>query len=148
MNGYVDLETCIDLCLYIFPLFIFVFAKKSSPNVNLQMKRDIELQKPVAHSSIWLGKRVSDLISKVKFLSKRPKACSSKKNVVYTSHNERWLPQKIKCYGRKWSQMKSSKLCYQVMWEVIYSYFYNWDWSHDLVLIVYALVELIIEASH
>ena len=61
MNGYVDLETCIDLCLYIFPLFIFfVFAKKSSPNVNLQIKRDIELQKPVAHTSIRLGKRESD----------------------------------------------------------------------------------------
>ena len=60
MNGYVDLETCIDLCLYIFPLFIFVFAKKSSQNVNLQMKRDIEQQKPVAHTSIRLGKRESD----------------------------------------------------------------------------------------
>ena len=61
MHGYDDLETCIDLCLYIFPLFIFVFAKKSSPNVNLQIKRDIELQKPVTHTSIQLGKRVSDL---------------------------------------------------------------------------------------
>ena len=60
MNGYVDHETCIDLCLYIFPLFIFVFAKKSSLNVNLQMKIDIELQKPVTHTSIWLGKRESD----------------------------------------------------------------------------------------
>ena len=59
MNGYIDLEICIDLCLYIFPLFIF-FAKKSSPNVNLQMKKDIELQKPVAHTSIQLGKRESD----------------------------------------------------------------------------------------
>ena len=34
------------------------------------------------------------------------------------------------------------------MWEVIYAYFYNWDGSYDLVLIVYALVELIIEVSH
>ena len=152
MNGCVDLETCIDLCLYLFPLFIFfVFAKKSSPNVNLQMKRDIELQKPVTHSSIWLGKRVSDLMLKVKFLSKRPKACSSKRNDVYPSHNERWMPQKIKkirYYDWKWSQMKSSKLCYKGVWEVIYTYFYNWDWSHDLVLIVYARVELIIEASY
>ena len=31
---------------------------------------------------------------------------------------------------------------------IIYAYFYNWDGSHDLVLIVYALVELIIEPSH
>ena len=34
------------------------------------MKRDIELQKPVAHSSIWLGKRVSDLILKWMFIQK------------------------------------------------------------------------------
>ena len=34
------------------------------------MKRDIELQKPVAHSSIWLGKRVSDLILKKMFIQK------------------------------------------------------------------------------
>ena len=70
MNGYDDLETCIDLCLYIFPLFIYVFAKNSSPNVNLQMKRDIELQKPVAHTSIWLGKRESDQKWKWKFIQK------------------------------------------------------------------------------
>ena len=70
MNGFVDLETCIDLCLYIFPLFIFVFAKKSSPNVNLQMKRDIELQKPVTHTSIRLGKRESDQKLKWKFIQK------------------------------------------------------------------------------
>ena len=34
------------------------------------------------------------------------------------------------------------------MCEVIYAYFYNWDWSLFLVLIVYALVELIIEALY
>ena len=70
MNGYDDLETYIDLCLYIFLLFIFVFAKKSSPNVNLQMKRDIELQKFVAHTSIWLGKRENDQKLKWKFIQK------------------------------------------------------------------------------
>ena len=49
---------------------LYFFAKKSSPNVNFQMKRDIELQKSVAHSSIWLGKRVSDLILKWMFIQK------------------------------------------------------------------------------
>ena len=34
------------------------------------MKRDIELQKPVTHSSIWLEKRVSDLILKWMFIQK------------------------------------------------------------------------------
>ena len=48
-------------------------------------------------------------------------------------------------YEAKW---KALKLCIQVLWEVIYTYFYNWDWSLFLVLIVYILVELIIEASH
>ena len=33
------------------------------------------------------------------------------------------------------------------LWEVIYAYFYNWEWSLYLMLIVYALVELIIETS-
>ena len=33
------------------------------------------------------------------------------------------------------------------MWEVIYAYFYNWEGSLYLVLIVYGLVELIIEVS-
>ena len=54
----------------------YCFCLKSSPNVNLQMKRDIELQKLVAHTSIWLGKRESDL--KIKStMPKKPKACSS-----------------------------------------------------------------------
>ena len=43
---------------------------------------------------------------------------------------------------------KLHKLCNQVLWEVIYAYFYNWDMSHYLVLIVYVLIELIIEVSH
>ena len=43
---------------------------------------------------------------------------------------------------------KAPSYDYQVLWEVIYAYFYNWDGSHDLMLIVYALIELIIEVSH
>ena len=42
---------------------------------------------------------------------------------------------------------KLHMLCNQVLWEVIYAYFYNWDGSLYLVLIVYGSVELIIEAS-
>ena len=33
------------------------------------------------------------------------------------------------------------------LWEVIYVHFYNWDRPLDLVLIMYNLIELIIEAS-
>ena len=38
--------------IYLSTLYFIVFAKKSSPNVNLQLKRDIELQKPVTYTSI------------------------------------------------------------------------------------------------
>ena len=43
---------------------------------------------------------------------------------------------------------KFQRIVLKYMWEVIYAYFYNWDRSHYLVLIVYDMVELIIEASH
>ena len=33
------------------------------------------------------------------------------------------------------------------LWNVIYVHFYNWDRPLDLVLVVYDLVELIIETS-
>ena len=36
----------------------------------------------------------------------------------------------------------------QVFVEVIYPYFYNWDGSNYLLLVVYTLIEFIIEASH
>ena len=47
--------------IYLLTLLFYCFCLKSSTNVNLQMKRDNELQKPVAHTIIWLGKRESDL---------------------------------------------------------------------------------------
>ena len=47
--------------IYLPTLLFYCFCLKSSTNVILQMKRDNELQKPVAHTSIWLGKRESDL---------------------------------------------------------------------------------------
>ena len=34
-----------------------------------------------------------------------------------------------------------------LLWEVIYAYFYNWDSPLDWVLVVYDLIELIIEVS-
>ena len=46
--------------IYFLTLYFIIFAKKNSPNVNFQLKRDIELQNPVAHTSIRLGKRESD----------------------------------------------------------------------------------------
>ena len=51
------------------------------------MKRDIELQKPVAHTSIWLGKRENDFYIKMKGAQK-PKAnphCWNIKNFKHQS---------------------------------------------------------------
>ena len=45
--------------IYLPTHLFYCFCLKSSPNVNLQMKRDIKLQKLVTHTSIWLGKRES-----------------------------------------------------------------------------------------
>ena len=70
------------------------------------------------------------------------------KNFKHQSHNEMLWFKRIKCYDEYGAKWEASKLCNQVLWEVIYAYFYNWDRSHYLVLIVYGLVELIIEASH
>ena len=63
---------------------------------------------------------------------------------------------KRRCIDSKWSNVmmcmkpneKLQKYVIKFWWEVIYAYFYNWDWSLFLVLIVYVLVELIIETSH
>ena len=136
--------------IYLLTHLFYCFCLKSPPNVNLQMKRDIELQKPIAYTSIWLGKRESDIkwnvwcrksqrlthqieISKISGINLTMRCIDSKRsnNMMYMEPNE-----------------KIHMLCNQVLWEVIYAYFYNWDGSLYLVLIVYGLVELIIEASH
>ena len=62
--------------IYLPTHLFYCFCLKELSNVNLKMKRDNKLQKPVAHTRIWLGKRESDL--KIKsMMSKKPKACSS-----------------------------------------------------------------------
>ena len=40
-------------------------------------------------------------------------------------------------------------LCFIIilLWEVIYVHFYNWDRPLDLVLVVYDMIDLIIETS-
>ena len=115
------------------------------------MKRDIELQKPVAHTSIWLGKRESG--QKLKLYDAQRAKCYLIK-VKYSKFQasiSQWdvLIQKDQMICQTWNQMKSFKdIVLKPLWEVLYAYFYNWDGSHYLVLVVYALIELIIEASH
>ena len=74
--------------------------------------------------------------------------CKNVKNFKHQSHNEMVWFKKIKCYEEYGAKWKVSKLCNQVLWGVIYAYFYNWDRSHYLVLIVYDLIEFIIKVLH
>ena len=61
----------------------------------------------------------------------------------------------MRCTVLKWSNVMSSLKPKEMLqnyviiflWEVIYVHFYNWDRPLDLVLVVYDLIELIIEAS-
>ena len=63
------------------------------------MKRDNKLQKLVAHTSIWLGKRESDL--KIKsMMPKKPKACSSIEMSKILGINLR-----MRCYDSKRSNV-------------------------------------------
>ena len=54
---------------------------------------------------------------------------------------------KMRCNVLHEAKWKASNICNQVLWEVIYVHFYNWDRPLDLVLVVYDLIELIIETS-
>ena len=62
---------------------------------------------------------------------------------------------KMRCIDSKWSNVmnckeakwKASSYIIIFLWEVIYVHFYNWDRPLDLVLVVYDLIKLIIEAS-
>ena len=98
--------------IYLPTLYVFVFAKRSSPNVNLQMKRDIELQKSVAHSSIRLGKRLSDVKLKWMFIQKAKGYLIKVKYLISLSQWEVIVSKrikKIKCYVWKWSQCKAPR---------------------------------------
>ena len=69
-------------------------------------------------------------------------------------HTISGIDLKMRCFDSKWSNVKICKetkwkaSLYVIifLWEVIYVHFYNWDRPFDLVLVVYDLIELIIEA--
>ena len=88
------------------------------------------------NENVW-GPKAKGLLSKLKY--QKFQASILKRDVFF-------LNDQMLCIV--WSQMKSFKLCNKVLWEVIYAYFCNWDWLLYLVLIVYVLIELIIEISH
>ena len=114
------------------------------------MKRDIELQKLVAHTSIWLGKRESD------FCIKMYGAHKAKCQLSMLKYKKFQAPISNRDVSSKKDQMlwfmpkpNEKLLCFVIilLWEVIYAHFYNWDSLLDFVLVVYDLIELIIETS-
>ena len=100
------------------------FCLKSSSNVNLQMKRDIELQKPIMHTSIWLGKRESNVkwnvwcpksqrlthqieISKISSINLTMRYVDSKRSndMMYMEPYEKLQSYVIKLCGRSYMHM-------------------------------------------
>ena len=74
--------------------------------------------------------------------------CWNIKNFMHWSQKKMYFSKKDQM---SWFMQKpNEKLlsCVINLWKVIYVHFYNWDWSLELVLVVYDLIELIIETSH
>ena len=63
----------------------------------------------------------------------------SKRDVLSKKDQMSWIMQK--------PNEKLLNFVIILLWEVIYSHFYNWDTLLDFVSVVYDLIELIIEAS-
>ena len=73
------------------------------------MKRDIELQKPVAYNSIWLGKK--EKRRKIKcMMPKKPKAYSSNWNIKISG-----IDLKMRCNDSKCSNVIN---CKEVKWKI------------------------------
>ena len=108
--------------IYLPTLYFIVFAKKGSPNVNLQLKRDIELQKPVAHTSIWLGKRESDQKYKIVWCPKSQRLTHQSEISKISGINltMRCCFKKIKWYVKHGAKWKASKILYLSLCEKLY----------------------------
>ena len=83
--------------------------------------------------------------------AKKPKTYSSNWNIKNFRHWSQKGDVKIKDDQMLWIEKKPNEKFQRYviifLWEVIYVHFYNWDRPLDLVLVVYDLIELIIEAS-
>ena len=97
--------------IYLPTHLFYCFCLKSSPNLKLQMKRDIELQKPIARTSIWLGKREHDVKWNVWCLKSQRLAHQLKYQKFQASISQ-WdvMSQKDQMIWCLWSQMKSFKV--------------------------------------
>ena len=108
------------------------------------------MQKPVAHTSIWLRKRESDILNWNVWCSKSQRLNHNVEisKISSTDLKKRCSIQKVQL---SWIMQKPNekflKFVIILLWEVIYAHFYNWDRLLDFVSVVYDLIELIIEAS-
>ena len=106
------------------------------------MKRDNELQK-LSHILVFDYMKMYDvqkakgLFIKLKY--QKFQASISKRDVKIKNDQMLWIVKKL--------NEKFQRYVIIFLWEVIYVHFYNWDRSLDLVLVVYDLIELIIEVS-
>ena len=79
----------------------------------------------------------------------KPKAYSSKKYQKFMAS----FPKNLSCIDQKHEKWKPNEK-FSIKYKhfggggVIYVHFYKWDRSLDFVLVVYNLIELIIEASY
>ena len=94
--------------IYLHTHLFYCFCLKELLNVNLKMKRDIELQKPIAHTNIWLGKKESDLKQKVG-CPKSQRLAHHLKCQKFQASISQWdvLIQKDQMIWYIWSQLKS-----------------------------------------
>ena len=82
------------------------------------------------------AKKAKGLFSIFKY--KKFQALISKWDVLFKNDQMLWFVKK--------PNEKFQRYVIIFLWEVIYVHFYNWDRPFDLVLVVYDLIKLIIEA--
>ena len=106
---------------------LFIYCLKELSNVNLKKKRDVELQKPIAHTSIWLGKRerwkLYDArqrlthqieISKISGIDLIMRCIDSNilNDIMYMEPNEKLLSYVIKFCGRSYMHISIIEMCH------------------------------------
>ena len=83
--------------------------------------------------------------------AQKPKTCLSNWNIKkFQASISKWdvlIQNDQMLWIAKKPNEKLQRYVITFLWEVIYVHFYNWDRPLDLVLVVYDLIELIIEAS-
>ena len=102
------------------------------------MKRDNELQKPIVHTSIWLGKMESDSCIEMYGAQKAKGLFSILKYQKFQAPISKWdvlLKNDQMLWFVKKPNEKLQRYVIIFLWKVTYVHFYNWDRPLDLVLV-------------